>query len=126
MTCARLHWNKRLRRAGDPFFRAALHLLRAEWAVAAGRPAAAVPELRWHENSDLVDGYPDVAQPIDVDVAFGTLARWRRARLLDAESPGQPEACRAWRDVARLWTSADAPVRARAAAGRGCAAVAHD
>ncbi|MGD0483832.1 MAG: serine/threonine-protein kinase, partial [Gemmatimonadales bacterium] len=44
-------------RGGDPFYRALLHFERAAWQLAAGTPALAAAELRWHENNDFV-GYP--------------------------------------------------------------------
>ncbi len=101
--------------AGDPFFRAALHLARAAWHAALGHRTAAERELRWSENSDFV-GYPDLeAQAAQVDWAFGTLARWDRARLQDAAGEADASTCRAYRDVARLWSGGNPPYAARAA-----------
>jgi len=97
----------------SPFLRAVLHTMRAEWYVGAGRPDDAERELVWYENND-VSGLPTRnPQASDVDWAFGTFARWRRASLLEqADRP--EEACRAYRAVARLWTAGDPAYRARA------------
>ena len=100
--------------AGDPFFRALLHLMRAQWHAASSDTAGAVRDLRWHENTDLrTVGYPAAgAEPAEIDWGLGTLARWRRARLLDA--PGDAEACSCYAAVARLWAGGTAPFAARA------------
>jgi hypothetical protein len=94
-------------------FRTVLHMLRAEWSEAAGQSrAATAQELLWYQNNDasgLPTGDPQVG---DVDWAFGTLARWRRATLLQGDR--HDEACHALRDVARLWSRGDPPYRARA------------
>jgi serine/threonine-protein kinase len=114
-------------RAGDPFFRTALHLLRADWAAAAGDPAQASRELLWYQNSDIGGVTPALAQPIEIDLAFGTLARWRRAGLLARIAPASAERCAALGGVTRLWAHADEPLlrRATAAAAQrraaGCA-----
>src|SRR2546425_10988206 len=66
----------------------------------------------WYQNND-VSGYltrdPQVG---DVDWAFGTIARWRRAPLLE-KVDRREEACHAYRDVARLWSQGDPAYRAR-------------
>ncbi|MGA2384484.1 MAG: serine/threonine-protein kinase [Gemmatimonadales bacterium] len=105
--------------AGDPFFRAMLHLMRAQWHAALGDTAAAVRDLRWHENNDLrTVTYPAAgAEPAEIDWALGTLARWRRARLLDAP-PGDPEGCACYAAVARLWSGGEAAFAARADTAR--------
>lgn len=97
----------------DPFFRTMLHMLRAEWSRAAGQSrAATAQELLWYQNNDA-SGYPTGDPQVgDVDWAFGTLARWRRATLLEGDR--HDEACHAFRDVARLWSRGDPPYRARA------------
>ena len=109
-------------RGGDPFFRSLLHLYLAQWQQDAGRSEYAVRELRWHENNDFV-GYPGLdPQAAEVDYSLGTLAAWRRARLLESlgriEAGG--EACRAYALVARLWSGAEEryALRADSAAGR--------
>jgi hypothetical protein len=101
-------------RAGDPFFRTVLHLLRAAWFLEARDSAAAVRELLWYQNSDITGVTRGVAQPVDVDAAFGTLARWRLGLLLEQRSPRAPETCAALGGVARLWARADPPLAQRA------------
>ena len=105
--------------AGDPFFRTMLHLMRAQWHVTLGDTAAAVRDLRWHENNDLrTVTYPAAgAEAAEIDWALGTLARWRRARLLDGV-PGDPEACSCYAAVARLWAGGEARLAARADTAR--------
>ena len=106
-------------RAGDPFFRALLHLMRAQWHAAAGASIQAVRDLRWSENNDLrTVGFPAGApEAAEVDWSLGTLARWRRARLLDAAGDAA-SACVAYAAVARLWAGGDTPFAARADAAR--------
>src|SRR5204863_179602 len=54
----------------DPFFRAVLHALRAQWYERAGQPARASRELLWAENTDVM-GYPTGSpQAAEVDWAF--------------------------------------------------------
>jgi hypothetical protein len=85
-----------------PFFRSAVHLLRAEWHERMGDLPAAASELVWHENEDL-EGLPGgAAQAAEVDWAVGTLARLRRARIALAMDDLEG-ACRHASDVARLW-----------------------
>jgi hypothetical protein len=107
------------RRTDDPFFRAILHLLRADWYARSGPPLRARGDLLWHENSDVY-GYPTGdPQPAEVDWAFAPLAQWRLARLLERAGTRTDEACRAYTDVARLWADGEPPYRARAdSAGR--------
>jgi tRNA A-37 threonylcarbamoyl transferase component Bud32 len=106
-------------RAGDPFFRAFLHLMRAQWHAAAGASVQAVRDLRWHENNDLrTVGFPAAApEAAEVDWSLGTVARWRRARLLDAAGDAAA-ACAAYAPVARLWMGGDPPFAARADSAR--------
>ena len=101
--------------SGDPYFRSLLHLMRAQWHAALGDTAAAVRDLRWHENNDLrTVTYPAAGpESAEIDWAVGTLARWRRARLLDA-TPGDAEACACYAAVARLWTGGASRFAARA------------
>jgi hypothetical protein len=106
----------------DPFLRSAIHLLRAEWYVAAGNLAAARGELRWHENTDLL-GHPTGApQAAEVDWAFGTLGRWRRAAVLAQANDRGEELCSALRGAARLWGAGEPPFAARADSARRRAA----
>jgi hypothetical protein len=103
-------------RAGDPFFRAALHLLRAEWYAADGDRGGAAKELLWYGSYDVVDQRDRPSQSTDVDWALGTLARWRRARLAYGDS-GR-DLCNDLADVSRLWAHGDARYRARADSAR--------
>ncbi len=98
----------------DPFLRVALHLLRADWYEHEGAVEHGRRELLWHENSDLFlypTGDPEQAEG---DWAFGVLARWRLAGLLDRSGESRDEVCRAYRDVARLWAGGEARYAARA------------
>jgi hypothetical protein len=105
--------------AGDPFFRAVLHLMRAQWHADAHATTQAVRDLRWHENNDLrTVGFPAAApEAAEVDWSLGTLARWRRARLLDAAGDGAAS-CPAYAAVRRLWAAGDPPYAARADSAR--------
>jgi hypothetical protein len=66
-------------------------------------------------------------QAAEFDWALGTMARWRRAGILERSDLGREEACRAYADVIRLWLGGEpaAASRAREAADRrgrlGCA-----
>ena len=103
---------------GDPFLRTVVHLLRAEWYEGEGLFSAARRELRWHENTDLV-GYPiGGPQAGEVDWAFGTLGRWRRARAIEGEGWRGDELCAAYRGVQRNWNGGDATFVARADSAR--------
>ena len=97
----------------DPFFRAVLHALRAQWYERAGQPARASRELLWAENTDVM-GYPTgSSQAAEVDWALAPLAQWRLARLL-ARRGSRADVCRAYRGVARLWAAGEPRYRARA------------
>ncbi len=96
----------------DPFFRAVAHLRRAAWRARIGDVAGARRELLWHEHTDVVGAPTGLPQAAEIDWAFGTLARWQLARLLDGAGGG--EACQAYAAVARLWSQAPAPYGARA------------
>jgi len=121
-------------RSGDPFFRAVVHFQRAAWRERIGDIAGARDELVWHEHLDVVGLPTGLPQAADVDWAFGTLARWRLARLLDRTGrAGRAErgwACEAYAAVVRQWSGAPAPYGARADTARSravelsCAALA--
>ena len=96
----------------DPFFRTVLHLMRAGWHERRGDPAGAANELVWFENNDVADRPSGPPQAADMDWAFGTLARWRLARLLDQSGRASP--CAAYRWVAESWAHGDERYRARA------------
>jgi tetratricopeptide (TPR) repeat protein len=93
-------------RAGDPFFRAVLHLQRGEWHAAAGQARAADAAWLWYENLDAVGWPSTVAQACEVDWAVGTYARWRRARLADSTG-ARADACRDMAGVVALWADAE-------------------
>jgi len=106
-------------RSGDPFFRAVVRFRRATWRARIGDIAGARNELVWHEHLDVVGLQTGLPQAADVDWAFGTLARWRLARLLD--HAGRAErgwACEAYAAVVRHWSGAPAPYAARADTAR--------
>jgi hypothetical protein len=97
-----------------PFFRTIAHLLRAQWYEEVDNLEAARRELRWHENYDQA-GLPTGAPTVhEVDWAFGTVARWRRARLLDQMGETGWEACATNAAVARMWGQGDGVYSARA------------
>jgi hypothetical protein len=103
----------------DPFFRAIAHFQRAAWRARIGDIEGARSELVWHEHLDLVGLPTDLPQAADVDWAFGTIARWRLARLLDGTGHAQGgEACDAYAAVVRHWSEAPAPYGARADTAR--------
>lgn len=108
----------------DPFFRTVLHLLRAEWYLGEGSVGNALGELLWHENLDEHGRPTREPQVMEVDWAFGTLATWRRARLLEQSGDRREEACRAYEGVRRLWSHGERRYQARAdSAGRQLAAL---
>ena len=98
----------------DKFFRTVLHLLMADWYVQLGQLQAAIQALRWHEAFDL-DELP-TAGPVaqEIDWAFGTLARWKRAQLLDRLSDTGGETCNSYQAIARLWARGDGEYGRRA------------
>ena len=103
----------------DPFFRSIVHLQRARWRARIGDVAGARNELIWHEHSDVVGLPTGLPQAAEVDWAFGTLARWRLARLLDGAGRAERgEACDAYNAVVRHWSAAPAPYGARADTAR--------
>ena len=103
----------------DPFFRAIVHLQRATWRARIGDIEAARNELLWHEHLDVVGLPTGLPQAAEVDWAFGTLARWRLARLLDRTGRAQRgEACEAYTSVVRQWAQAPVPFGARADTAR--------
>jgi serine/threonine protein kinase len=109
-------WNgDDLVRLPDPFFSTVTHFLRAEWFDRQGNTRAALMTLLWHEANDF-GTYP-VGDPLppEVDLAFGTLARWRQARMLERSGAFAPDMCRAYQAVARLWRQGNSKHRDRAA-----------
>jgi len=103
---------------GDPFLRAMVHLHRSVWWERSARYDLAERELTWYENSDQ-DNLPILdPQPMEIDWAFGVLARWRWARLLESEASSSDELCRLYGAVARLWRDVEPPYALRADSAR--------
>jgi len=102
----------------DPYLRTALFLRRAEWAGRINDRGLARRTLYWHQHSSL-QGWPTGdPQANDVDWAFGTVAEWRLARLLDGAGDTGRDVCSAYSTVARLWGGGDAIHAARADTAR--------
>jgi len=103
----------------DPFYRTIVHFRRAGWLAQLGDIDGARRELLWHEHTDLIGLPTGAPQAAEVDWAFGTLARWRRARLLDgAGGLERGAACAPYAAVLRHWAQAPAPYGARADTAR--------
>ncbi len=104
--------------AGDPFFRAALHLERGEWYLASNQPASADASWLWYENLDVVGWPMTVAQAAEVDWALGSYARWRRGKL--AFSDHKPAVgCGMLAQVVGTWSHAEPSIESlRTEAGR--------
>ena len=97
-----------------PFFRTVTHLLRAEWYAQRNNPLAARRQLLWHKGWDQ-DGFPlEEPRVEEVDWAFGTLARWRRAGVIEQIASDDPELCKIYDDIVRLWSDGDAVYAERA------------
>lgn len=97
----------------SPILRTVLRMSRAGWQAGIGVPGSARQELRWYQHFHLPDYPVDDPVPAEGDWAFGTLAAWRQARLLDQ---GQVDAdvCDAYRLVAERWSGGEARYRVRA------------
>jgi hypothetical protein len=103
-------------RTGDPFVRMFAHFRRAEWHAESGDTQGATAELIWHEHNAVIGLPTGLPQAAEVDWAFGTMARWRLARLLDADGRvDRADACAAYAAVARYWSGAPEPFGSRAA-----------
>ena len=97
----------------DPFARTIARMLSARQKGRRGDVEGAHAELLWHEHTDVIGLPTGLPQTAEVDWAFGTLARWELAGLLAAHGE-RGEACRAYRDVVRLWSEGEPLYRARA------------
>jgi hypothetical protein len=103
-------------RTGDPFLRMLVHFRRAEWRAESGDIQGAKAELIWHEHTAVIGLPTGLPQAAEVDWAFGTMARWRLARLLDADRRAErSDACAAYAGVARYWNGAPEPFGSHAA-----------
>jgi len=89
-------------------------VLRARWHERRGDIPSAVAELSWYENNDVFERPSGPPQVADVDWAFGTLALWRSARLLDAAGDRGEVTCRDYAAVGAAWAKGEARLRARA------------
>lgn len=107
----------------DPLEDAVVHLLRAEWQGRGEDLSQASRTLRWHEHSQISGHLTGPPQPGEMAWALGTLARWKRAKLLSALGDEGAEWCSVNRGIARLWADGDPPFRARADSARRALAV---
>lgn len=111
-------------RGGDPFARAALHLLRAAWLDSLGRHEAADSSRLWYEHFEFLGIPSGPAQAAEVDWALSPHVMLLRAD--QAAARGRRErACHHYTRVLELWAEADpafrAPVeRAAAFVRRSC------
>jgi tetratricopeptide (TPR) repeat protein len=99
------------------FARTIGRMLTARQKARTGDIEGARAELLWHEHTDVIGLPKGPPQTAEVDWAFGTLARWELAALL-APHGERAEACRAYRDVVRLWSEGEPLYRARADTAR--------
>jgi tetratricopeptide (TPR) repeat protein len=91
---------------GDPFARTVLHAHRAEWLERLRDPAAADRDWLWYENSDFEGWLTGEVEAVEIDWAFDTWARWRRARNALA-SGDTTRACHFLARAVELWQHAD-------------------
>jgi tetratricopeptide (TPR) repeat protein/predicted Ser/Thr protein kinase len=97
-------------RGGDPFSRAVLHWMRADWLDQLGRREEADASRRWYEHMIVTLWYTGEALPDEIDWALGPHAEFLRGRV--ALERGDDEAvCRHMSRVARLWTDPDEALR---------------
>jgi hypothetical protein len=101
----------------DPFYRTLLRFFRARWHAEIGKYRDAADELRFHEAWDLAGPPVDLPEAGEIDWAFGTLARWWRATLLQ-RTPQPAKACEDLHVVAGRWANGDALFKARADSAR--------
>ena len=101
-------------RLPDPFFSTITHFLRAGWFEQVGNTRGALSALLWHQANDFGTYPMGEAQPPEVNLAFGTLARWKQARLIDQNGSFTSDACRAYRAVLQSWNEGSPVYRARA------------
>ena len=108
-------WNPEdLARLADPFFSTVSRFFRADWFARQGNTRDALATLLWHEANDFATYPLAEPQPPEVDQAFGTLAHWKRAQLLDANAALGLDPCPSYRAVVGLWEKGDSLHRARA------------
>jgi hypothetical protein len=102
---------------GDPFARAVLHWLRADWFEQTGDAAALERELRWAENLDI-SGWPGgEPQAAEIDWMLSVHASYRRAQ--SALANNDPETgCRQLARVVEFRARAEGEAAGMAAAAR--------
>ncbi len=93
-------------RAGDPFFRAALHLQRGDWFERMNQPEPSDRSWLWYESLDVVGWPSSVTQAAEIDWPLGNLGRLRRARLA-AKSGNKEATCRMTAELTRSWARAE-------------------
>jgi tetratricopeptide (TPR) repeat protein len=94
-------------KAGDPFFRAALHLQRGDWFERMNQTASAERSWLWYENLDVIGWPSTVVQAGEVDWPLGNLGRLKRATLA-ARSGNKEASCRLIAELSRSWGHAEA------------------
>ena len=106
---------------GDRFARTAFHYLRGQWYTHVGQPAQAEKSWLWYENSDF-EGWPATeAQAAEIDWAFGTVGRLRRAEA-ELASGERQRACAHLKRIIELWSAPDATTAPAANRARQLAA----
>lgn len=100
-------------RAGDPFFRAVLHLKRGEWQEASGDSAGADASWVWYEGLDVIGWPGGVVQAGEVDWALGPYVRLRRSGILAGRDPRQ--SCRLVKEALAAWDRPEPAIAALAA-----------
>lgn len=113
------NWNgDELVRLPDPFFSAVSAFYRAEWFARQGNNRGALAALLWHEANDFGTYPVGEVEPPEVNLAFSTLARWKRARLLDQDPAFAADVCRGYSAVWLAWRNGTPAFRDRAAIAR--------
>jgi tetratricopeptide (TPR) repeat protein/predicted Ser/Thr protein kinase len=93
-------------KAGDPFFRAALHLQRGDWFERMNQTTSAERSWLWYENLDVIGWPSTVMQAGEVDWPLGNLGRLKRATLA-AKSGDKEASCRLTAELTRSWGHAE-------------------
>ncbi|MFL5513049.1 MAG: protein kinase domain-containing protein [Gemmatimonadales bacterium] len=93
-------------KAGDPFFRAALHLQRGDWFERMNQTTSADRSWLWYENLDVIGWPSTVVQAGEVDWPLGNLGRLKRATLA-AKSGNKAASCRLTAELTRSWAHAE-------------------
>ncbi len=101
----------------DAFYRTILKFFRAGWLEQLNQELAAADELLFHEAWDLTKQSRSLPEAGEIDWAFGTLARWKRANLL-ARTQRVGAACQDLHVVAARWSGGDPVFQERAASAK--------